>query len=114
MKSLIHSLVSLQLYFICILFMFFMCDSSFCSLKMGSVLGKGYAPIGGLAIRRSESEPDNDQERITENDDIRKQRPSRSDSSGESVNCPTCQGTGRIPRGNKSTHRYTNSWLGLQ
>ncbi|XP_047427667.1 transmembrane protein 106B-like [Mugil cephalus] len=66
---------------------------------MGSVAGKRYGLIRGLSSQNGGSGQDGDCEHIIESDDNRKQGPSVVDSSGDSVNCPTCQGTGRIPRG---------------
>ncbi|XP_035036881.1 transmembrane protein 106B isoform X2 [Hippoglossus stenolepis] len=45
---------------------------------------------------------DHDQQPIIENDDIKRRNSSRRCSSGETVPCPTCQGTGRIRRGQES------------
>nr|XP_020479159.1 transmembrane protein 106B-like [Monopterus albus]XP_020479161.1 transmembrane protein 106B-like [Monopterus albus] len=39
---------------------------------------------------------------IIDKDDLRKQSSSSRHNSGETVHCPTCQGTGRIPRGQES------------
>lgn len=44
----------------------------------------------------------NDKQPIIEKDDIKRRGSSRKHSSGETVHCPTCQGTGRIPRGQES------------
>ncbi|XP_073350240.1 transmembrane protein 106A-like [Pagrus major] len=43
-----------------------------------------------------------DKQPIIEKDDIKRRSSSRRHSSGETVDCPTCQGTGRIPRGQES------------
>ncbi|XP_019959885.1 transmembrane protein 106A-like [Paralichthys olivaceus] len=45
---------------------------------------------------------DRDQQPIIENNDIKRRSSSRRCSSGETVPCPTCQGTGRIRRGQES------------
>ena len=51
----------------------------------------------------------NDKQPIIEKDDIKRRGSSRKHSSGETVHCPTCQGTGRIPRGNAHTHTHTQT-----
>ncbi|XP_060945408.1 transmembrane protein 106B-like isoform X2 [Limanda limanda] len=43
-----------------------------------------------------------DQQPIIENEDIKRRNSSRRCSTGETVPCPTCQGTGRIRRGQES------------
>ncbi|XP_070704015.1 transmembrane protein 106A-like [Pempheris klunzingeri] len=45
---------------------------------------------------------DGDDQPITENEDVKRRSSSQRHSSGETAHCPTCQGTGRIPRGQES------------
>ncbi|XP_051243813.1 transmembrane protein 106B [Dicentrarchus labrax] len=58
--------------------------------------------MGALPSRCDGGGEDNDNQPIVENDDLKKGGYSRRHSSGETVHCPTCQGTGRIPRGQES------------
>ncbi|KAM7372541.1 hypothetical protein PAMP_009700 [Pampus punctatissimus] len=55
--------------------------------------------VGGTESRCGQ---ENDRQQITERDDIKRRSSCRADNSGENVHCPTCQGTGRIPRGQES------------
>lgn len=54
------------------------------------------------AVASSVGSGQEDTQPITEKDDIRRRSSSRRHSSGETVDCPTCQGTGRIPRGQEN------------
>lgn len=53
-------------------------------------------------IARSVGSGKEDTQPIVEEDDIKRRGSSRRRSSGETVDCPTCQGTGRIPRGQEN------------
>ncbi|XP_058510494.1 transmembrane protein 106B-like isoform X2 [Solea solea] len=67
------------------------------SSKMGAVSSRCDA-----GHQHSGSDQNNDRTPIIEGDDGRKQSSSGGHGSGETVPCPTCQGTGRIPRGQES------------
>ncbi|XP_078125379.1 transmembrane protein 106A-like [Sander vitreus] len=60
---------------------------------MGGVPSRCDGGSGGAGSQHSGSRQDNDSRPIIEKDDSRRR------SSGETAHCPTCQGTGRIPRG---------------
>ncbi|XP_040919454.1 transmembrane protein 106B-like [Toxotes jaculatrix] len=57
---------------------------------------------GGVGIQHSGSGQDCDHQPIIEKDGIKRRSSNLRHSSGETVHCPTCQGTGRIPRGQES------------
>ncbi|CAK6978293.1 transmembrane protein 106B-like [Scomber scombrus] len=62
----------------------------------------GTAPsrcVGGIDSGSGQAE---DGRPIVEKDDTKRRSSGRRHSSGETVHCPTCQGTGRIPRGEES------------
>lgn len=63
---------------------------------MGAVPSRCDGVTGGMGSQYSVSDQDRDNQPILKKDD------SRRHSSGETVHCPTCQGTGRIPRGQES------------
>ncbi len=62
----------------------------------------------GARSHDSDSEQD-DKKCIIEKDDIKRRGSNRKNSSGETVDCPTCRGTGCIPRGNVHTHTHTHT-----
>ncbi|KAM9345682.1 transmembrane protein 106A-like [Symphorus nematophorus] len=68
---------------------------------MGAVPSTCDGGAGGAGSQCSGSRQDN-KEPIIEKDDSKRAGSSRKHSSGETVDCPTCQGTGRIPRGQES------------
>lgn len=67
---------------------------------MGAVLSMGQG-TSRSGPQRSGSH-DDDQQSIIEKDDLKRKCSNRRDSSRETVDCPTCKGTGRIPRGQES------------
>lgn len=69
---------------------------------MGAVHSRCEVGSTGSGSQHSRYGQDDDSQRIIEKEDINKQSCSRRRSSGETVHCPTCQGTGRIPRGQES------------
>ncbi|XP_028267300.1 transmembrane protein 106B-like [Parambassis ranga] len=69
---------------------------------MGVVSSKCDGVTGSLGVQHSESGQDNEKQPIIEKDAHKRRSSSRRHSSGETVDCPTCQGTGRIPRGQES------------
>lgn len=68
---------------------------------MGTVTSKCSDGTGWAGSQHNESEQE-DIQHIIERDDIKRKSSNRKHSSGETVDCPTCQGTGRIPRGQES------------
>ncbi|XP_026212262.1 transmembrane protein 106B-like [Anabas testudineus] len=70
---------------------------------MGAVPSKCDGDTGESGLQQSESESgQDDKQRMIEEDGIKKWSSNRRQSSGGTVHCPTCQGTGRIPRGQES------------
>ncbi|XP_029294262.1 transmembrane protein 106A-like isoform X3 [Cottoperca gobio] len=63
---------------------------------MGAVPSRFHGYTGGAGSQHSGIEQDNDNRPIIEKDDSRRY------SSVDTVHCPTCLGTGRIPRGQES------------
>lgn len=62
----------------------------------------GTAPSSCVSGTESGSGQAEDDRPIIERDEIKRRSSTRRHSSGETVHCPTCQGTGRIPRGQES------------
>ncbi|GAA6232387.1 transmembrane protein 106B-like [Lates japonicus] len=58
--------------------------------------------MGGAGLQRSRSGQNSDHQPIIKRDDIKRRSSNMRHSSGETVHCPTCQGIGRIPRGQES------------
>lgn len=50
---------------------------------------------------------------ISEKDSTKRTSWSRRCSSADTVHCPTCQGTGRIPRGSEHTHTHMHVWFDI-
>ncbi|KAM3863783.1 transmembrane protein 106A-like [Diretmus argenteus] len=80
-------------------------------LKTSNMAAKGCVSMGTVSSRRlgsggeaglQHSESDQDNQPIIEQEERKKRSSSRRHSSGETLDCPTCQGTGRIPRGQES------------
>ncbi|XP_039979108.1 transmembrane protein 106B-like isoform X3 [Xiphias gladius] len=69
---------------------------------MGAVPSRCDGGTGSAGLQHSRSGQDNDHLPIIEKADIKRRSSNRRDSSGETVHCPTCWGTGRIPRGQES------------
>ncbi|XP_070779156.1 transmembrane protein 106A-like [Enoplosus armatus] len=69
---------------------------------MGAAPSRGDAGSGVAGSQHSGDGQDDDNRPIIEKDNTRRRSSSRRHSSGETVHCPTCQGTGRIPRGQES------------
>ncbi|XP_023278592.1 transmembrane protein 106B-like isoform X1 [Seriola lalandi dorsalis] len=57
---------------------------------------------GGAGLKHDGSGQDIDHQPIIEKDELKRRSSNRRDSTGETLHCPTCQGTGRIPRGQES------------
>lgn len=77
---------------------------------MGAVPSKCDGDTGEPGLQQSESESgQDDKQRMIEEDGIKKWSSNRRQSSGGTVHCPTCQGTGRIPRGSEHEHLTQNS-----
>lgn len=70
---------------------------------MGAVASRCDGGTEGAGLEHSESGQD-DKQRMIEEDGIKKWNSNKRHSSGGTVHCPTCQGTGRIPRGNEHNH----------
>ncbi|KAM4635709.1 transmembrane protein 106B-like isoform 1-T2 [Polymixia lowei] len=69
---------------------------------MGTVSSKWLGSSGGRGIEHGGSGHGEDKQPIVEQDERKRWSSNRRDSSGETLDCPTCQGTGRIPRGQES------------
>ncbi|XP_071750826.2 transmembrane protein 106B-like [Centroberyx gerrardi] len=65
---------------------------------MGTVPSRCAGGREGAGLKHSGS----DSEPIIEQDEVKRRSSSRRHNSGETLDCPTCQGTGRIPRGQES------------
>uniref|UniRef100_A0A4W6D2E7 Transmembrane protein 106A n=1 Tax=Lates calcarifer TaxID=8187 RepID=A0A4W6D2E7_LATCA len=69
---------------------------------MGAVSSKYDGVTVGAGLQHSRSGQDSDHQPIIKRDDIKRRSSNMRHSSGETVHCPTCQGTGRIPRGQEN------------
>ncbi|XP_035470430.1 transmembrane protein 106B isoform X2 [Scophthalmus maximus] len=79
-----------------------MCWQRKCPRRDGSMGAIHSRYDGGAGLQHSGSGQESDHRPIIEEDDTKRRRSSGRCSSGETVPCPTCQGTGRIPRGQES------------
>ncbi|XP_034046446.1 transmembrane protein 106B-like [Thalassophryne amazonica] len=69
---------------------------------MGTVTSKCVGDAEGVGVEDCGSGQEGDKEPLISKDDVRRRSSSRPSSSVNTVHCPTCQGTGWIPRGQES------------